>query len=253
MNQNRCSFSLVAAGCATLLVASMAQAAPIAINNHSFEDPTIGDGAFVTSGPGTGTLNGWSFAVENGPSFEDFGIENPGGGAYTGAAAAGTPAGADGTNVAFLNQDNEGLTSTLFQNVGALQANTKYTLTVAIGQRSDRINGPVEIALLNAPAGATDVFAAGTLLSSTTGVSGTPGAFEDFTATFTTGALVSDALYVGARFLETADNFIQGSVDNFRLDATAVPEPTSLVMAGAALGGLATFSHRRNKRGERMN
>jgi hypothetical protein len=244
MKKIRHSFSIAVAGYVVLAVTSVSHANPVAINNHSFEDPTISDGAFVTSGPGTGTLNSWSFAVDNGGSFEDFGIENPGGGAYTGATGAGTPAGADGINVAFLNQDNEGLVTTVFQNVGALQANTVYTLTVAIGQRLDRVNGPVEIALLNAATGATDVFATGTILNSTTGVSGTNGAFEDFTATFATGALVSNDLYIGARFLETADNFIQGSVDNFRLDATAVPEPTSFLMVGSALGSVLLFSRK---------
>ncbi len=50
---------------------------------------------------------------------------------------------------------------------------------------------------------------------------------------FTTGASVSDNLYIGARY--TADGTIQASVDNFRLDATSIPEPsTYALMFGAA-------------------
>ncbi len=137
-------------------------------------------------------------------------------------------------NVAFLNQNNTGLTASIFQDVGLLAADTTYTLTIAIGQRLDRVNGSIQIGLLNAAAGATDIWTTGTLLNSTTGVSSIAGSFQDFQVVFTTGGTVGGNLYVGA--LYTADGTIQASLDNVRLDASAVPEPsTCALLAGGAM------------------
>lgn len=216
-----------------------ANAASVLINNHSFETPVIaGDNSFqlATTKP-SGTFNGWTYVIQTGGGFQDFGIENPGSGQYTGAATTGTPVGADGTNIAWMNQSITGGTVNIFQDVGALLPDTVYTLTVAIGQRLDRVNGAPTISLINAASGTTDpgLF---TILNSTTGVSGVAGEFQDFTVTFTTGSGVSGNLFVGASY--TGDGTIQASVDNFRLDATAVPEPGSGMLAlcgvAAALG-----------------
>lgn len=212
--------------------------ASVAINNHSFETPIVADGGFSASGAGTGVFNSWNYVVQNGASFEDFGIENPKNTAYTGASAGGTPSGADGINVAFLNQDNSGLFSGVFQNVGALQANTEYTMTIAIGQRLDRTNGSIEFGLYNAATGATNIWTSGTALATDTKVSTVAGSFQDFTVTFTTGESVSNDLYVVARYSETNANLIQASFDNVRLDATMVPEPTAALLGGLGVLGL---------------
>lgn len=214
-----------------------AQGASVLINNHSFETPAqANDGNFVATGSGTGVFNSWNYVVQNGGSFEDFGIENQGGGAYTGAAGGGTPSGADGINTVFLNQDNSGLFAGIFQNVGTLLANTEYTMTIAIGQRLDRTNGSVEFGLYNATTGATDIWATGTALNTATNVSTTAGSFQDFSVTFTTGAIVSNDLYVAARYTETGANLIQASLDNVRLDA--VPEPSAALLGGLGVIGL---------------
>lgn len=216
-----------------------AHGASVLINNFSFETPAqANDGNFVATGSGTGVFNSWSYVVQNGASFEDFGIENQGAGAYTGATGGGTPSGADGINTVFLNQDNSGLFAGIFQNVGSLQANTQYTMTVAIGQRLDRTNGSVEFGLYGATTGATNIWTTGTALSTATQVSTTPGSFQDFSVTFTTGAIVSDNLYVAARYTETAADLIQASLDNFRLDATVVPEPSVALLGGLGMLGL---------------
>ena len=216
-----------------------AHGASVLINNYSFETPAqANDGNFVATGSGTGVFNSWNYVVQNGASFEDFGIENQGGGAYSGATGGGTPSGADGINTVFLNQDNSGLFAGIFQNVGSLQANTQYTMTVAIGQRLDRTNGSVEFGLYGATTGATNIWTTGTALSTATQVSTTPGSFQDFSVTFTTGAIVSDNLYVAARYTETAADRIQASLDNFRLDATVVPEPSVALLGGLGMLGL---------------
>jgi hypothetical protein len=216
-----------------------AHGASVLINNHSFETPVRAtDGLFSVSGSGTGVFNSWNYVVQNGGSFEDFGIENPGAGAYTGATGNSTPSGADGINVAFLNQDNSGLFAGIFQNVGTLQANTQYTMTIAIGQRLDRTNGSIEFGLYGGATGATDIWASGTALSTATNVSSTAGSFQDFVVTFTTGAIVSNDLYVGARYTETGANLIQASLDNVRLDATLVPEPSMALLGGLGMLGL---------------
>lgn len=224
-----------------------ASAASVTINNYSFETPTIvADGTSVNSGAGTGVFNSWNYTVTNGASFEDFGIENPAATAYTGAATTGTPSGAYGVNVAYLNQNNSGLTASIFQDVGLLAANTTYTLTIAIGQRLDRVNGSLQIGLLNGVAGATNIWSTGTLLNSTTGVSSIAGTFQDFQVVFTTGSSVSGDLYVGA--LYTADGKVQASFDNVRLDATsAIPEPsTYAALLGSVTLGAALVRRRRS-------
>lgn len=229
--------------------AAAAGAASVTIANYSFESPVRADNTNVVSGAGTGVFNSWNYAVTAGASFEDFGIENPPAAAYTGASGTGTPSGAEGSNVAFLNQNNTGLTASIFQDVGLLAANTTYTLTIAIGQRLDRVNGSLQIGLLNGASGATNIWSSGTLLNSTTGVSSVAGSFQDFQVVFTTGDSVSGNLYVGA--LYTADGKVQASFDNVRLDAmSAIPEPSTYatLLGAATLGGTLVLRRRSTAR-----
>jgi hypothetical protein len=227
-----------------------AQAQSVIINNYSFETPTVGsDNTYVVASPdngatsNSGTFNSWGFfnSYNGTKSFADFGIENPGSGEYAGAAGAGTPSGGNGINVCFLNQGTTGGVCNIFQDIGTLLPNETYTLTVAIGQRSDRINGSATIGLIDTTSGNANPWATGTLESSTTGVSSVRGTFQDFTTTFTTGSSVSGDLYVGAQYI--GDGTVQASVDNFRLVATSVPEPGT--MALAALGGMSLLFWRR--------
>jgi len=222
-------------------------ASSVTINDYSFETPNIGsDNTFVTaSGASGANFNGWGWVKTTGSGFQDYGIENPGSGEYTGAAGAGTPLGGDGINVCFLNQSINGGVCDIFQDIGVLLPNTTYTLTVAIGQRSDRVNGSAIIGLIDTTSGSTDPWGTGTLLNSVTGVSSVAGMFQDFTTTFTTGSSVTGDLYIGAKYV--GDGKIQASVDNFRLDATAVPEPGSLALACMGGAGLLLWRRRMQK------
>jgi hypothetical protein len=254
-----CLASLIGAG-VMVAMGGAASATSITIQNPSFEVPAItSDNTAVTaprsSSAANGLFNGWGYYEQTSTSpgsFYDFGFENPGGEEYTNATGSGTPLGADGTNVAWLNQSVAGNVTNMFQDVGGLSPNTTYTLTVAIGQRMDRVNGPVQIGLINASSSDTNPWADGTLLSSTTGVSTVAGSFQDFSTTFSTGSAVSGDLYVGAQFTDQVvggTNLIQGSVDNFRLDASAVPEPASwMLLLAASAGGMLLLSRRRFRR-----
>jgi hypothetical protein len=223
-----------------------AYADPITINNFSFETPAVAaDGTFVVAPGASGAdFNGWGWVKTTGGGFQDYGIENQGSGAYTDAAGAGTPLGADGINNVFLNQSIVGGVANIFQDVGLLQADTTYTLTLAIGQRLDRVNGSVTFGLINAAAGNLDPWATGLSLATTTGVSSVAGSFQDFTVMFTTGSSVSDNLFIGAQYV--GDGTIQGGIDNFRLDAAPVPEPSIFALAG--LGVLGLFAAQRRMR-----
>ncbi|MBN2162115.1 MAG: hypothetical protein JXR25_15710 [Pontiellaceae bacterium] len=210
-----------------LVTVGSVNASPITVINSSFEDPVLLDNQAVVSGGGVGTINGWNFAVQTGGAFQDAGIENPEG-AYTGSTGSGTPSGADGINVCFLNQEGGGLYAGIFQDVGGLQANTTYTFTIAIGQRLDRVNGSVEFGLYNDVSGVSDIWNTATLLNSNTGVSSVNGEFQDFQVAYTTGGSVSDNLYIGMRYV--GDGTIQASFDNARLDA--IPEPATIGLIG---------------------
>ena len=221
-----------------------AQASPVTILNYSFETPTLandGNNPVANTNP----WNSWGWFKTTGVSWQDFGIENPSVGEYTGATGSGTPSGADGINVCYLNQNaTGGAVVNIFQDIGTLLPDTTYTLTVAIGQRFDRVNGSATIGLIDTTSANANPWATGTLESSTTGVSSVAGSFQDFTTTFTTGSTVTGDLYVGAQYV--GNGTIQASVDNFRLDVTTVPEPGT--MALAALGGASLLFWRRRSK-----
>src|ERR1035441_8172742 len=90
---------------------------------------------------------------------------------------------------------NPSVTGGIYQDVGALQPNTPYTLTVAIGSRADRINSPGIISLING----TDN--TGTVLASGGGLPATQNTWQDYSVSFTTGPSVSGDLTIALSVL----------------------------------------------------
>jgi hypothetical protein len=153
----------------------------VTVNNFSFENgsiPAFGNGSIPVMW--TDYNSDWSAVSDSTSNF------NP-------------PIVPDGSQYYGRNQGpGDAAAGGIYQDVGALLANTTYTLTVAIGRRDDNgvpPNGlgdwsPGIISLING----TDY--TGTLLASTTGYPATAGTWQDFSTTFTTGASVHGDLTI---------------------------------------------------------
>ncbi len=115
---------------------------------------------------------------------------------------------ADGKQVAFINSGS------IYQNVGRLEANTQYTLVVALGRRLDGVaGGQPTIQLVNG----TD--ATGVVLASIDPNPPEPGIFKDVSITFITGPSVSGDLTI-----VMGSTAVQMVVDNVRLVAAPLCE-----------------------------
>ena len=143
-----------------------------------------------------------------------------------------------GTQIGFADAvgDNTTLTSqsdnsSLYQDVGALQPNTTYTLTVYTGFYNGYSTG--QFGVLQLVNGVTDT---GTVLNSVTYTSSTtwPYAFEDVNLSYTTGSAVSGDLTLVLGSAAPGNDSI--GFNNVRLTATAVPEPAALGLF--AVGGM---------------
>jgi hypothetical protein len=179
---------------------------PVPGTNFSFElNVASGAGGIVTTVP-----TGWTAFNEGGPS--DIGSQWAGGVDYTVNTPLAAPAA--GNQYCYINMFNSSVTGGIYQDVGALQPNTTYTLTVAIGSRADRINSPGIISLLNGTDNTGTVFATGG------GLPGTQNTWQDYSITFTTGASVSGDLTVELSVV--GGGTIQADFDNVRLTATPV-------------------------------
>lgn len=219
---------------AAALLTGSASALSINVVNYSFElDNAGGAGGVVKSVP-----TGWT--QYNRVGGDDIGSQNPNNSQFPINNPLSAPA--QGNQFLYINTfpDNAGGISGIYQSVGDLQPNTIYTLTVAIGSRSDRINTAGTISLLNGLNPTT-----GTILATGGGLPATQGTWQDYTISFTTGDSVAGALTI---VLSTvAAGTIQADFDNVRLDAVAVPEPEAY---GLALAGLiAVIVWRRRGRG----
>jgi hypothetical protein len=185
---------------------------PFTVNNNSFEGN-------VASGSGQvaqGTPIGWTSF--NQVATGDIGSQWAGGADFTDPLVA--PA--NGNQYCYVNLYNNPNPSTgIYQDVGALQPNTDYTLTVAIGNRADRQELPGIISLING------VNNTGTVLASDYGVPATQNTWQDFATGFTTGASVSGDLTIELSVDPTVTGdgnggSVQAAFDNVQLTATPI-------------------------------
>ena len=198
---------------AVLVLASVSSshAASILVSNFSFENP--GGGPLTYPQPTSWNSFGSSFTQIS----TEIGITGATGSRHGGIDSAG---------------------ETFFQDLGvSFLPSTVYTLTVAI---VDYQNGNFAESSGLANFGLTD---GGTLLGSTSAAGGA-NIFTDHTYSFTTGA-VAPTGNVGILLSKTLTaNGQRGLYDNIRLDATAVPEPSSAALLGG-LGLLGLVGRRR--------
>ncbi len=175
------------------------------IGNPSFELNVAPIGGSVSGAPSYWT----SF---NQAASGDIGSQAAGGLDYTIHGPLAAPAA--GNQYCYINMFTTGVTGGIYQDTGALKPNTTYTLTVAIGSRSDRLNSAGIISLIN---GTDDT---GTVLATGGGLPATRNSWQDYTVTFTTGASVSGDLTVE---LSVAGDptLIQADFDNVRLTVGA--------------------------------
>jgi hypothetical protein len=194
INKPKVFSKLLASGAVALFALAVAQAQTlVTVNNFSFE----ADNNAVPSG-WTGFNLGYSAA-----SSGNYNQNNP----------LAPPA--DGNQYFAINKTGSDTIGGIYQDVGTLQPNTLYTLTVALGERADRINSPGIIALING------VDTTGVVLASGGGNASASGTWQDYKVTFTTGPAVSGDLTVELAVGPLGT--IQANFDNVRLTATPVP------------------------------
>jgi hypothetical protein len=224
---------ILATGLLLALPAERAVAAPVAVTNSSFESPDAA-GAWWNGVP-----DGWTGS----PGLEDSKV-------FVESIAAVGFSGGDGVQYAGL--DN--IDTYIYQDLGiAFAPNTKYTIDLAGAHRSGRTHGTVEFGLFSSDAIGTDVGTPGFMdLQGVWSGSGNPDGDDVFNQLRDASAVHA----IGSGALGDAYSYTTGSsaptgnvvlfirdatgnrinFDNVRLDATAVPEPASvLLLAGCAM------------------
>src|SRR6266705_6667482 len=110
-----------------LLSASpLLQASSVTVNNFSFENPVLGSGNYNAS------VADWTIFSGNAGE-QDFGT-----GQFTQADPLAAPADGNQAVYIYAGGGGGGAGGSIYQDVGTLLPNTLYTLTVAVGNRSDQ-------------------------------------------------------------------------------------------------------------------
>jgi hypothetical protein len=208
------SLTLGALLCAASFGASQnAHAAPIFVDNFSFESPALADDGLDTFIPG------WVAERDNAFNSSVF---NPLGRDYNGADGQGTPANGTGPQSALFFDDGSIQSAS---SLATVQAGDTFTLTFAAGDPFDNQVGDLRYGFL-----LNDAFVTG----STTTFSGAEafipdGQFRDFNS-FTYTATAADAGKTLKIFFGQSGTSTSVGLDNVRLDARfAVREPSTIV------------------------
>src|ERR1700730_57953 len=214
-------------------------AASIMVPSFSFESPAQTNGANNNGGNGNTTaITNWTISAP--PSNTDNGVYHPLAG-FTSTNPL--PAPADRNQLAYL-VPGAGNTSSITSSasLGTVAANMLYTLTVALGNRSDNLffdTGTYTIDLLANGVSVAEATRAGSTI--------THGTFSDLSATFVSpasGPLIGESLTI--RLSATAGSANDEAIfDNVRLTASSVPEPAISTMI---IGGMAALVWWRRRR-----
>ena len=206
---------------ASLAITSIVIAAPVPITNPSFESPDLSPGGWSDVTP-----TGW--IDTQGDTNHNF-VEEIAGFAAEGAQHLG-----------FESIPFQGSFSLMYQDLpAAWAANTIYTLTVGIGNRANFGGGFPRISLGSSTSldpglfEATEAFDGNAVPLNT---------FADRQLQFTTGSVAPGG---NVRIVLSNDPGGRVHFDNVRLDATPVPEPSTLAIAG--LAGAAMLLRRRRR------
>lgn len=197
---------------------AVAQAAPVLVQNASFELPDCDTPAncsnsFYSTGPGA--IAFWN-------TTGDTGVFDPTTYGWAGITAK------DGDQVAYSNG------GTISQTLASLlNANTTYTLKVDVGARKDT----------QFPGYLIELLAGGNVIETNSfAVGPAPGAWTTLFLTYT--ATAGDPFLGSALGIRLSSAGPQTEFDNVQLDATAIPEPFTTGLLGLGLLGLAAVRRR---------
>jgi hypothetical protein len=232
------------------------------VANHSFEAPVLVDGAVAVEPPlESQGSHGWVWLNPD-PFVSDLGIWNPAEAYYPSADGNGTPAGADGAQVAYL-QPNGGEIPDMQQGLAGpdeifgndddprLLPNRDYILTVSVGRRAPVAGDPTGFAqfgmawILNP----TNDFGGQLLVSYSASADTIPaGAFQDFTFALDHRTIQQPSFYggrLGIRLFTGRGGDVVVDYDNVRAEVVTIPEPDCLAILTLGMGLFARRSSRR--------
>jgi hypothetical protein len=205
-----------------LLSVTALEASSVTVQNYSFEDEVLSPGGYTFEVQAWNLYTGTA-GTEYYTGTGQFNVANP------------LAAPAQGNQAIFTHTGGM-----VYQDVGALLPNTLYTLTVAVGNRKDQgdgLNGGT-ISLFNG------IDPSATLLVVSDPFSAPAGEFRNLQITFQTGDSVSGDLTIAMQ--QTLGN--NTAFDNVRLDAVAVPEPSSWALIISAFLGVALLRKRQGRK-----
>lgn len=231
-----------------IVAVSPARAELLTVQNAGFETLFISDNTFNVSSPGPADWSAYGTINHNNRSI---GVVNPTGSLlYPGGAPEGRNVG-----VVFLmdNAGNQsqfaGIESGLVQTLAAtLQINTRYTLTVEVGNMANDPSPSNTFVFTGFPGYRVDLLVGGQVIASdNNSLLPSEGTFLTSQFSLSIGAshvLAGQSLGIRLVNLNAAPG-IEVNFDNVRLDATAIPEPATFAsLFGAATLALAVFRRR---------
>ena len=200
------------------ITAVTARAASVTITNPGYEDDVLAPGAWSDATP-----NGW------------LDPDNPGGNPNANFIEYIAGFASEGVNHLGFDGNENGI---IYQDLStAWAANTSYTLTIGVGNRAGGTGaGTGLFGLTSTNDGvivSNDAFASALFSQTvdTSTIAPVGGTFGDLVLNYSTGAVAPAG---NIRIFAKETSGVRIHLDNFRLDATVIPEPSSLAALGLA-------------------